>query len=172
MTKLNVIEYPNPILRQNSQPVEKVDDELRAFIDDMLETMYANKGVGLASPQVAVLKRVIVADPTQDTEGENGTPMSFINPEIIWHSIELVCEKEGCLSVPDQLSEVDRYAQVKVAYIDYDGNEQEILADGYLSIILQHEIDHLNGILYIDRISRLKRSVLLRKLDKLRKEQE
>lgn len=171
MTKLIVIEYPDTRLKQKSKPVEMVDNDLRKFIDDMLETMYANKGVGLASPQVGVLKRVIVADPTQDTEGQNGTPMSFINPEIIWHSKEVIFENEGCLSVPDQSSEVERFAEVKVKYLDYNGNEQEVHAEGYLAIILQHEIDHLNGVLYIDRISRLKRSVLLRKLEKMRKEQ-
>lgn len=170
MAELKVIEYPDPLLKKKSKPVEKVDDELRKLIDDMFDTMYKNKGVGLAAPQVGVLKRVIVADPTQDTEGKNGNPTPFINPEIIWHSEEVICEKEGCLSVPEQSSEVERYAEVKVRYLDYDGNKQEIHAEGYLAIILQHEIDHLDGILYIDRISRLKRNVLLKKLDKLRKE--
>ena len=160
MAKLKVYEYPHPILKQKAAKVEKVDDELRRFLDDMLETMYEAVGVGLAAPQ-------------QEDDGaghRTGKPMYLINPEIIWRSEEKVCGEEGCLSVPDQRAEVERHAQVRVHYLDYEGKEQEILADDFLAIVIQHELDHLDGILYIDRISRLKRNMLLKKLKKHREE--
>lgn len=168
MTKLKVYEYPHPILKKKALPVEKVDDELRKTLDDMLETMYSAVGVGLAAPQVGISKRMLVIDTAH--EGEEPQPMFFINPEIIAKSEEMVTCEEGCLSVPEQRAEVERYAYIKVRYLDYDGNEQEIESDDFLAIVLQHEMDHLDGILYIDRISRLKRQMLLKKLDKMRKE--
>lgn len=168
MTKLKVYEYPHPILKKKALPVEKVDDELRKTLDDMLETMYSAVGVGLAAPQVGISKRMLVIDTAH--EGEEPQPMFFINPEIIAKSEEKVTCEEGCLSVPEQRAEVERYAYIKVRYLDYDGNEQEIESDDFLAIVLQHEMDHLDGILYIDRISRLKRQMLLKKLDKMRKE--
>ena len=140
MAKLKVYEYPHPILKQKAAKVEKVDDELRRFLDDMLETMYEAVGVGLAAPQVGVSKRVVVIDAEQEDDGaghRTGKPMYLINPEIIWRS---------------------------------EGKEQEILADDFLAIVIQHELDHLDGILYIDRISRLKRNMLLKKLKKHREE--
>ena len=140
-------------------------------LDDMLETMYVDKGCGLAAPQVGITKRVIVVDSNPSDEDLSARrPMYLINPEIIWRSEETVLFNEGCLSLPDQRAEVERFERVRVRYTDYNGREQEILADDLLAIILQHEIDHLDGILYIDHLSRLKRSRLLKKLEKFREE--
>jgi peptide deformylase len=170
MAKLKLYEYPHPILKEKALSVEKVDDELRSFLDDMLETMYAEHGVGLAAPQVGVLKRAIVIDVAR--EDKKAEPLFIVNPEIIWHSEEKMCNDEGCLSIPDQRAEVERFEKVGIKFFDYDGKEREILADGIFSIALQHEIDHLDGILYIDHLSRLKRRMLLKKLQKYREEQE
>ena len=172
MAKLKVYEYPHPVLKQKAEKVAKVDDEIRNFLDDMLETMYDAAGVGLAAPQVGVSKRIVVIDVAHPDEGEEHNPIYLVNPEIIWHSDEESCQYEGCLSVPDQSAEVSRYKQVRVQYLDYNGKEAEIMAEGLLAIALQHEIDHLDGILYIDRISRLKRQMLLKKLQKMRQEEE
>lgn len=175
MTKLKVYEYPHPILKQKAAKVDKVDDELRRFLDDMLETMYVSAGVGLAAPQVGISQRIVVIDAEQESDDnghKSGNPMYLVNPEIIWRSEEKVCGEEGCLSVPDQRAEVERHAQVRVRYLDYNGQEKEILADDFLAIVIQHELDHLDGILYIDRISRLKRQMLLKKLKKYRDSQE
>lgn len=172
MAKLKIFEYPHPVLKQKSEKVSKIDAELHRLLDDMLETMYAAAGVGLAAPQVGVLKRVVVIDISHEDEGEKRSPLYFVNPEIIWHSEEENCQFEGCLSLPDQSAEVNRFKQVRVHYQDYDGKEKEISADGLLAVALQHEIDHLDGILYIDHISRLKRQMLLKKLQKMRQEQE
>ncbi|MBQ8785352.1 MAG: peptide deformylase [Alphaproteobacteria bacterium] len=172
MAKLKVYEYPHPVLKQKAEKVAKVDDEIRSFLDDMLETMYDAVGVGLAAPQVGVSKRIVVIDVAHPDEGEERNPIYLVNPEIIWHSDEESCQYEGCLSVPDQSAEVSRYKQVRVQYLDYNGKEAEIMAEGLLAIALQHEIDHLDGILYIDRISRLKRQMLLKKLQKMRQEEE
>lgn len=174
MSVLKVYEYPHPILKQKASKVEKVDDELRQFLDDMLDTMYDSIGVGLAAPQVGISKRILVIDAEQD-EDENGNrvkgrPQFFINPEIVWKSEEKICGEEGCLSVPGQRAEVERFEKIRIHYLDYNGKEQEILADEFLAIVLQHEMDHLDGILYIDRISRLKRNILLKKLEKFREE--
>ena len=172
MAKLKVYEYPHPVLKQKAEKVAKVDDKIRSFLDDMLETMYEAAGVGLAAPQVGVSKRIVVIDVAHPDEGEERNPIYLVNPEIIWHSDEESCQYEGCLSVPDQSAEVSRYKQVRVQYLDYNGKEAEIMAEGLLAIALQHEIDHLDGILYIDRISRLKRQMLLKKLQKMRQEEE
>lgn len=172
MAKLKIFEYPHPVLKQKSKKVSKIDAELHRLLDDMLETMYAAAGVGLAAPQVGVLKRVVVIDISHEDEGEKRSPLYLVNPEIIWHSEEESCQFEGCLSLPDQSAEVNRFKQVRVHYQDYDGKEKEISADGLLAVALQHEIDHLDGILYIDHISRLKRQMLLKKLQKMRQEQE
>lgn len=173
MAVLKLYEYPDEVLRQKCERVSKVDDELRKFLDDMLETMYVDKGCGLAAPQVGVTKRIIVLDPNPSDEDLSARrPMYLINPEIIWRSEEKVLFNEGCLSLPDQRAEVERFERVRVRFIDYNGKEREILADELLAIILQHEIDHLDGILYIDHLSRLKRSRLLKKLEKFREEHE
>lgn len=171
MAVLQLYEYPHPILHQKCERVLKVDDELRKFLDDMLETMYADKGVGLAAPQVGVSKRIIVTDTEQhDEDGtwKSGKPMYLINPEIIYKSEEKIIFCEGCLSVPGQSADVERHERIKVRYTDYNGKEREIEAVDYDAVVLQHEIDHLDGILYIDRISRLKRNMLLKKLEKYR----
>lgn len=171
--KLKIYEYPEPILKQKALKVEKVDDELRRFLDDMLETMYSAAGVGLAAPQVGVSQRIIVIDIEQDREkGIKGNPLYLINPEIIWRSDEMICGEEGCLSIPEMRSEIERHQAVRIQYLDYQGNPQEILAEDYLAVAMQHELDHLDGILYIDHLSRLKRNMLLKKLEKLRAEEK
>ncbi len=168
MAKLKLYEYPHPILKKKAEKVEKVDDELRRFLDDMLETMYADNGCGLAAPQVGVSKRVVVIDIAH--EGEEPQPLYMVNPEITWKSDETeVCE-EGCLSLPELRAEVERPASVKIGYLDYDGKACELLAEGFLAVAAQHELDHLDGILYIDHLSRLKRQMLVKKLEKNRKE--
>ncbi len=170
MAVLKLYEYPHPILKQKAEKVGPVDDELRRFLDDMLETMYADAGVGLAAPQVGVSKRVVVID-VAVRDDEEPQPIYMVNPEIVWRSDEMVCNEEGCLSVPEQRAEVERHASVRVRFIDYHNQEQELLAEGFLAIAVQHELDHLDGILYIDRISRLKRQMLLKKLANYRKNQ-
>ena len=171
MSVLELYEYPHPILEQKAEKVLKVDADIQKFLDDMLETMYASKGVGLAAPQVGVSKRIIVIDAEQkevDGEYKRGNPMCLVNPEIVYKSEETILFCEGCLSVPKQSADVERHYAIKVRYLDYNSKEQEIEAEDYLAVILQHEIDHLDGILYIDRISRLKRNMLLKKLEKYR----
>ena len=168
MSVLKLYEYPHPILKQKAVPVSSFDDSLRRLLDDMLETMYACKGCGLAAPQVGILQRIVVIDIAH--EDEEPAPIYMVNPEIIWRSDEReVCE-EGCLSVPGQRAEVERPAAVKVRYTDYNGKLQELSAQDFLAVAVQHELDHLDGILYIDHISRLKRQMLLKKLEKQRKE--
>lgn len=170
MSVLEVYEYPHPVLKKKALPVGKVDDELRKFLDDMLETMYHAIGVGLAAPQVGVSKRIVVIDISHDEE-DRMEPLYLINPEIIWKSDEKICGEEGCLSVPEQRADVERFAAIKIKYLDYNGKEKFLEAEDFLSIAIQHELDHLDGILYIDRISRLKRQMLLKKLQKLREEE-
>ena len=166
MAILKLYTYPDKILAQKCEKVEEVNDEIRALLDDMLETMYADKGVGLAAPQIGVSKRIIVVDDKTTEEGKGENPMYMVNPEIIEKSDEMILFNEGCLSVPGQCAEVERHQRVKVKYLDYNGREQVIEAKDYLAVILQHETDHLDGILYIDKISRLKRNIILKKLKK------
>lgn len=173
MSVLKLYEYPHPVLRQKCEKVPEVDGKIQKFLDDMLETMYADKGCGLAAPQVGVSKRIIVLDDNSGSDDEGlKNPMYLVNPEIIWKSEEKVLFCEGCLSLPEQKADVERFESIKVRYLDYNGKECEILADGLLAIILQHEIDHLDGILYIDHLSRLKRTRLLKKLEKYCEERE
>ncbi len=167
MARLKVYEYPHSVLKKKAEKVACVDDELRRVLDDMLETMYAENGVGLAAPQVGLSQRMVVIDIAH--EGEKNNPLYLVNPEIIWRSEETeVCE-EGCLSVPDMRAEVERPASVRVKYLDYNGKECEILAEDFLAVAMQHELDHLDGVLYIDRISRLKRQMIVKKLEKNRR---
>ena len=174
MALLPIVEVPNPRLRQISSPVEKVDDEVRALVGDMLETMYAAPGIGLAAIQVAVPKRILVID-LQEPAEEGGDPVKdprvFINPEIVEHSDREVPYTEGCLSVPDQYAEVDRPDRIRARWLDMDGKPHDEEITGLLATCLQHEMDHLNGILFIDHLSRLKREMILKKLAKQRKEQ-
>ena len=162
-----ILTAPDPRLRQISQPVDQVDDALRALMDDMLETMYDAPGIGLAAIQVGVPKRVIVMDLAR--EGEEPEPRYFVNPEIVNPSAETSPYEEGCLSVPAFYEEVERPAQCTVRFLDYDGKEQILEAEGLLAVCIQHEMDHLEGILFIDHLSRLKRDRILKKLKKEQK---
>lgn len=167
MAILPIIKAPDPILKKRCAAVEAVDSKIRVLMDDMLETMYAAPGVGLAAPQVAVNKRVIVVD---TASGEAlPSPIQMVNPELIESSDEWAAYDEGCLSFPDQYAEVERPAKVRVRYVDYHNKVQEIEAVGLLSTCIQHEMDHLDGKLFIDRISMLKRNIILRKMNKLKK---
>lgn len=182
MAILPIVEVPDPRLRQISQPVERVDDELRRLVDDMFETMYAAPGIGLAAIQVGVPKRVLVIDlqepvpsGAEGPEEEGGvpvrTPRVFINPEILEAAQSLKPYNEGCLSVPEMYADVDRPDRIRARWLDRDGSAHEEEIEGLLAVCLQHEIDHLNGILFIDHLSRLRREMLLKKLAKLRREQ-
>ncbi len=174
MAILPILEVPDPRLRQISEPVERVDDDLRKLIDDMFDTMYAAPGIGLAAIQVGVPKRVLVMD-LQEPEEEGGEPVRkplvFVNPEILTTSDREVPYNEGCLSVPEMYAEVDRPDRIRARWLDRDGNSHEEELTGLLAVCLQHEMDHLNGVLFIDHLSRLKREMLLKKLTKLRREQ-
>lgn len=164
-----ILTAPDPFLKQVSTPVDTVDDALRALMDDMLETMYDAPGIGLAAIQIGVPKRVIVMDLSSREDGDAPEPRYFVNPEIIWASDELAVYNEGCLSVPEEFAEVDRPSSVKVTFLDYDGKPQEMLAEGLLATCIQHEMDHLEGILFIDHLSRLKRDMIVRRLSKARR---
>ena len=164
MALREILVVPDPILKQVSKPVETVDHELRALMDDMLETMYAAPGIGLAAIQVGVPKRVIVMDLAR--EGEPPAPRYFINPEILWASEETAPYEEGCLSVPEIFDEVERPSQVKLRYLDYNGKTVEEDAEGLFAVCIQHEMDHLEGVLFIDYLSRLKREQAVKKVKK------
>ena len=173
MALLPIVEVPDPRLRQISSPVEKVDDELRQLVADMFETMYDAPGIGLAAIQVGVPKRVLVID-LQEPEEEGGEPVKdprvFINPEILTHSDQDVPYTEGCLSIPDQYADVDRPDRIRARWLDENGMAHEEDIEGLLAVCLQHEMDHLEGVLFIDHLSRLKREMVLKKLAKMRKE--
>jgi peptide deformylase len=172
MAILPIIEVPDPRLRTISTPVDKVDDELRALIADMFDTMYDAPGIGLAAIQVGVPKRVIVMD-LQEEEGEDGKPIRhprvFINPEILDPSDDQSVYTEGCLSVPEQFADVERPARCRVKWLDEDGKAHDEVFEGLLATCIQHEMDHLQGIVFIDHLSRLKREMILKKLAKVRK---
>ena len=168
MSQRKIVIEPDPILREKSEILEKVDDELRNLLDDMLETMYAAPGIGLAAVQVGVLKRLIVIDISKEKEKKN--PLFLINPEIISKSKKTSIYEEGCLSLPGHFSEIERPAECQIKFIDYDGKEQELRANGLLATCIQHEIDHLNGVLFIDYLSKLKKDMIVKKLIKYKKE--
>ena len=168
MSQRKIVIEPDPILRKKSEILEKVDDELRGLLDDMLETMYSAPGIGLAAVQVGILKRIIVIDISKDKEKKN--PFFLINPEIVSKSKNTSTYEEGCLSLPGYFAEIERPAECQVKYIDYFGKKKEIKATGLLSTCIQHEIDHLNGILFIDYLSKLKRDMIIKKLTKQKKE--
>ena len=164
MSTLPIVKLPDPVLRKVSEPVERVDAELIKLADDMLETMYDAPGVGLAAVQVGVLKRLVVLDVSGD---DTRNPLVLINPEILSFGNETRLHEEGCLSIPDTQVEIERPATLTVGYIDREGKPQELKADGLLATAVQHEIDHLNGKLIIDYLSRLKRDIVVRKFRKL-----
>ncbi|MDZ4775563.1 MAG: peptide deformylase [Alphaproteobacteria bacterium] len=168
MALRTILTVPHPVLKEISKPVEGgVTDEHRALMDDMLETMYDAPGVGLAAVQIGVPLRIIVMDisPKEDVR----EPRYYVNPEIIWKSEELKSWEEGCLSVPEIYDEVDRPARVKIRYLDYHGKEIEEDADGLFAVCIQHEMDHLEGVVFLDHLSRLKRDSAIRKVKKLQK---
>ena len=165
MALLEILTVPHPVLKKVSAPVATVDDALRRLMDDMLETMYAAPGIGLAAIQVGVPKQVIVMDLAR--QGEPPQPRYFVNPEILWASDETAPYEEGCLSVPEVYDEVDRPARVKLKYLDYHGREVVEDAEGLFAVCIQHEMDHLKGVLFIDHLSRLKRERAVARVRKL-----
>ena len=167
MALREILTEPNELLRRKSLLVEKVDKDLQILMNDMLETMYAAPGIGLAAIQVGVPKRVIVIDLAPKEEAKN--PMFFVNPEILGKSNNNTTYEEGCLSVPGQFAEIDRPEKCHVKYLDYYGKEKEIKAEGMLATCIQHEMDHLEGILFIDYLSNLKKSMIVKKLSKQKK---
>ena len=167
MALRKILTEPNSVLRQKSLIVEKVDGNLQILMDDMLETMYAAPGIGLAAIQIGEPKRVIVLDISRNDEPK--TPMCFVNPEISEKSKNNLTYEEGCLSVPGQFAEIDRPEKCYVKYLDYYGEKKEIKAEGMLATCIQHEIDHLEGILFIDYLSKLKKSMIIKKLSKQKK---
>ena len=170
MALRDILIIPDARLRLTSEPVKDIDKGIRALVDDMFETMYAAPGIGLAAIQIGVAQRVVTMDlAKKDDETE---PQVFINPEIVWSSDETSIYDEGCLSIPEYYEEVERPQKVKVKFLDLDGKAHEIEADGLLATCLQHEIDHLNGVLFIDHLSRLKRSMAIKKLTKAKKLKE
>ncbi|MEO5375493.1 MAG: peptide deformylase [Alphaproteobacteria bacterium] len=167
MTILPIIEVPDPRLKLKAAPVDRVDAAVVRLMDDMLETMYVAPGIGLAAPQVGVARRIIVVDLADKDEPRR--PLRMVNPEVVWASEDLCVYSEGCLSVPEQFADVERPERIRVRYIDHHGAVQEIDADGLLATVLQHEIDHLEGILFLDHLSKLKRDMLVRRVQKARK---
>ena len=167
MTARPILTAPDPRLQAVSTDVERVDDEIRALVTDMTDSMYAAEGIGLAAIQIGVAKRILVIDPDQKEGNKN--PRAFINPKITWASEEMATYEEGCLSVPEIWDDVERPARVKCEYLDIDGKPQTLEADGLLATCLQHEMDHLNGVLFIDHLSRLKKSMAVKKLTKAKK---
>ena len=168
-----ILTVPNKILREKSLRVENVDKDIQRLWDDMLETLYAAPGIGLAAIQVGVAKRIIVMDINRNRDRDKEpkkNPIYFVNPEIIWKSEDKFIYEEGCLSVPNQFAEIDRPKQCHVKHLDYNGQPQELKADGLLSTCIQHEIDHLEGILFIDYLSKLKKEMIIKKLSKQTKE--
>ncbi len=164
MAKLDIINVPDPLLKTVSKAVGQVDDQVRQLMDTMLETMYGAPGIGLAAIQVAVPKRVIVLDIAGDMD--NPQPLFMVNPKVVWESEEFNVYNEGCLSVPEHYAEIERPAEVTVQYLDYDGKQQEQTVGGLLSTCVQHEIDHLNGVVFIDYLSKLKRNMIIKKVHK------
>jgi peptide deformylase len=167
MAVLPIITAPDPRLKIKARTVAAVDDDIRRLMDDMLETMKKAIGIGLAAPQVGVAKRVIVIDVAR--EGEEPQPMMLANPEILWRSSEEATFSEGCLSLPEHYAEVTRPEKIRLRYLDYQNEIREIEASGLLATCLQHEIDHLDGVLFVDHISLVKRGMILRKLAKAKR---
>ena len=167
MARLPIIVAPDPRLKTKARAVDKVDAEISQLMDDMMETMHAANGIGLAAPQVGVLKRVLVMDIS--AKDEDPTPLFMANPEIVWASDDDELREEGCLSLPDQFADVLRPRAVRVRYLDHENEIRELDADGLLAVCVQHEMDHLDGTLFVDHVSSLKRNMILRKLQKSRR---
>ena len=168
MSLKNIVTEPDPILRKKSLPLENVNDSTRKLLDDMLQTMYAAPGIGLAAVQIGILKRIIVVDISKKEEEKK--PIFLINPVITFKSKETSLFEEGCLSLPGHFAEIERPAKCKIEYINYNGKKAELGAEGLLSTCIQHEIDHLNGVLFIDYLSKLKKDMIVKKLIKHKKE--
>jgi peptide deformylase len=169
MALLPIITAPDPRLKLKAKSVKAVDAEIRRLMDDMLETMYAAPGIGLAAPQVGVARRVLVVDVARD--GEPKRPMRIANPEILWRSEELATYNEGCLSLPEHYADVSRPAKIRLRYLDHENEIREVDVEGLLATCIQHEMDHLEGVLFVDHLSALKRNIILRKLSKLKRQQ-
>lgn len=169
MTIRKILVAPHPDLKKVAEPVEQVDETIRTLMDDMLETMYAAKGIGLAAIQIGVTKRVLVLDVANPNDGETPNPIKIANPEVTWTSDENEQFEEGCLSVPGVYEDVVRPARCTVKGLDYDNNPVELQCDGLLAVCIQHEIDHLNGTLFVDHLSRLKRERSIKRLEKSKK---
>jgi peptide deformylase len=169
MALRTILTVPDPFLKQVSRPADAVDDDLRALMDDMLETMYEAPGIGLAAIQVGVPLRVIVMD--LSGQDEDKAPRHFVNPEITWKSEELFIYEEGCLSVPEIYDDIERPARVRLTYLNYAGQRIEEEAEGLYAVCIQHELDHLEGVLFIDKLSRLKRDRAVAKVKKLQRDQ-
>ena len=170
MSKLNILIVPDPLLRQTCAPVGLHDARLKKLADDMLETMYDAPGIGLAAPQIGVLERLLGMD-VGEREDNTQNPLQLVNPEIIWRSEDLSTYREGCLSIPDQYADVERPAEVRVKYQTPGGEARELHATGLLATCVQHEIDHLNGVLFIDYLSKLKRDMILKRLRKAQRDE-
>ena len=170
MPKRNIIIEPDPILRKKSKLIETVNSELKILMDDMLKTMYEAPGIGLAAVQIGILKRVIVIDISK--EPEKKSPLFLVNPTITYKSKDTSIYEEGCLSLPGYFAEIERPAECHLDYLDYHGKKQELKAKGLLATCIQHELDHLNGILFIDYLSKLKKDMIIKKLVKQKKELE
>ena len=166
----DIINVPDPVLKQTANAVETLNADIQKQMDRMLETMYAAPGIGPAANQVGLLNRVLVMDLSRRDEGEEADPICMVNPEIIYESEQISVMEEGCLSIPQQYAEVERPAIVRVKYLDYAGKQAELEAEGLVSHCVQHEIDHLNGTLFIDYLSSLKRNMILKKVEKLKKQ--
>ena len=169
MAKLPIITAPDPRLKIRARPVVAVDSQIRRLMDDMLETMYGAIGIGLAAPQVGRSDRVLVVDVARD--GDKPQPLRLANPEIVWQSPELMIGNEGCLSLPEHYAEVTRSEKIRLRYLDYQNEIREMEVSGLLATCLQHEIDHLDGVLFVDHLSALKRGMILRKLAKAKRSQ-
>ncbi len=170
MTLLKVIKHPNKILREKSEEIHEINNETKTLVYNMIETMYKNEGIGLAANQIGILKRIIVVDLQE--EDKELDPMVFINPRILWQSEEYGETEEGCLSIPKIREIVKRPAKIKISYLDLSSKKHIIEADGLLATCLQHEIDHLNGVLFVDRLSKLKKDMALKKYKKMQNENE
>ena len=168
MSKRKIVIEPDPILREKSEVLETVNDDLQSLMDDMLETMYSAPGIGLAAVQVGILKRLIVIDISKEDEKKN--PIFLINPKITFRSKNTSIYEEGCLSLPGYFAEIERPSECHLDYVNYDGKKKELKADGLLATCIQHEVDHLDGILFVDYLSKIKKDMILKKLIKYKKE--